>query len=278
MKLHEVIIRNTNHKQIYISDTNAISSTFPGQLLEISYNRQWFYNGKTYGIHCILKYVNYKDPDNDFYYNGLAWVFSFKENPDTYFPFSKNPEVHGINDYFYGIWKYSDKEWQAWLKQELIEAGFPPNIVMQILQKENGNGCFYCDFIPIVKSDRICFLNDYKTLSNIHAVVLEKVQQLSGNDSLVIGNSSSDDATPLVKFLRRTPTASPVWLRKNHPDFEHILNWFYAREHMRYVRMVEWLNENTSGNIWVYGTQDCWGMIFFEDKNDALVFKMNWMH
>jgi len=241
----ENIKKSTSNINV-IRNNHLITPGFPGE--NLSYTRSFLYNGIFCGISFGYKYVN--KIDNDIHYQGHLLKYYLYDTRCSNGGIDRDDTKMKSLEDFIPLANSNSPHWKDFLQREMEELYMPQNYINRILSSDLREP--YCDFQvkPLFQSDRFIYTQEMSVYSKTFPIVLGSIADKSFSSLF----SSSIRVT-------------------GHGDDRHV---FYSSS-LDVVRLGQWLDENTTGKIYVYGSETSWEVLFFEEKEDAMKFKLMWV-
>lgn len=236
------VCRNSGRRH-YRRPTNSPDMS---KCLDYSLYKYFTFDGQDF---CL--YVTYRLLDIE--YNDLpvkAEHIEYRVQDTRSYPrgFSfKKDQVQSFEKYLDGF-DSNSKEFKEYLKDELTNGGFPQHIIDTLLNADLSEGFLYHQPYNMENLRDFSLVADFdpELYKDKYMVMFDKTWHSMDN------YSRHDDY--LADFLE---------------TFDITLS-------DQTMKLTEWIAENCHGKVTIFGNSYAWYIIIFEDKNDAMMYKMTW--
>jgi hypothetical protein len=161
---------------------------------------------------------------------------------------TKTKDIQSFEKYFDDFDSNCD-EYREILKCELNSAGFPQHIKDMIINAEDlSNGFLIHNTYSGTKYEKISMVEEFdpEKYKDYYLILLDKSWHNMDNYS-------------------------------QHDDYlADLLDNFEISLDNKALSIMEWTSEHCHGNVIIYGGAYGWYILMFEDKNDAMIYKMTW--
>ena len=262
MTITENVIFDMQHNCITSRYSGLSSNVFPKEMqyaafYDVFFTYGFIHKSQDYYIVCGYKYLDYILDEEHF--QAMCIEYRVQDTSDGAFGFEGQGYSANLNgmEYFIKGFDSNSSEFKAFLKMKMIQSGFPEDLAINLLHMNLSEGVNIYKIKPLFVCDRIKIIDDKQTITDYTAVVLPEVDHTTA--------------------LRGLTSSKKVALNTLFDDnINDLRNNFYSYNKETH-KLLCWFIENTSGNIYIYGSIYKFKILFFENKCDALLYKMTYI-
>lgn len=263
MSTKELITSMRNNMvEVYLdrqsSDLFDVNSETKYHIHHLSY--AFLHNGSTYWIVAGFQYLDYRRGDNHYYAYQLEYRFQ-DDSTSCRCLVGPGPRIQGMEDHFHDVNSH-DNDFKNFLRGLLSSSAFPAKAVNAILESDLSNGMASKYVQPLFTCNRISYLRENNTvLAGYVPVILE-------------GFSDGDNAPCGLSPGYSRVKQSPKQIIEDSAG--GLVSAYYSSVGSRVMRYSRWMEKNTTGRVQIWGNDSTWYIAFFENKEDAMKFKLMW--
>lgn len=224
--------------------------------------REFMCEGNRYYMITCFRYLDYHNEEK--HYHGYWAEFRLQDDSSGCRSYTgPGPLIQGPCDHFHNF-DVTHSDFRALLKADLTASYFPENIIQMIMEQDLSTGFTRKEVKPLFSCDRIEYISEPQMALDSWVPVIMKIPY---NDN---GDGCAPCAVSSTSYSRMS-----IQQRINEQADEYVGS-FYRDMTSTIIRLANWIKENTTGRVMIYGHNRSWDILFFENKMDAMMFKLAW--